>query len=227
MARNAILQQFYASQKWIRFRSAIIAERGLVCEQCGRVIATPKDVTLHHTPIALTIDNVDDVMISLNPDNVKLICRDCHNKEHKRFGKVIKQVYIVYGCPCSGKTSYVTQFKERNDIVVDMDRLYEAITLLPAYDKPDQLISNIIGVYNYLIDNVKTRFGRWNTAWVVGGLPDKFKREKLADDLGAELIYCECGRDEAIARLEMDEDRRRIKDEYIRYIDEWWDKYTK
>jgi hypothetical protein len=226
VARNAILQQFYASQKWIRFRSAIIAERGLICEQCCMVIATPKDVTLHHTPIELTIDNVNDVMVSLNPDNVKLICRNCHDKEHKRFGKVAKRVYIIYGCPCSGKLDYVIQAKGRNDIVVDMDRLYEAITLLPAYDKPDQLISNVMGVYNYLIDNIKTRFGKWDTAWVIGGLPDKFKRERLADDLGAELIYCECNRDEAIARLEMDEQRYRIKDDYVKYIDEWFDKYT-
>ncbi len=34
-------------------------------------------------------------------------------------------VYIVYGPPMSGKTSYVIEHMEKGDIVVDMDSLYK------------------------------------------------------------------------------------------------------
>ena len=33
----------------------------------------------------------------------------------------------------SGKTSYVIEHMEKGDIVVDMDSLYKAVTLLPKY----------------------------------------------------------------------------------------------
>jgi len=33
------------------------------------------------------VENVNDVYISLNQDNLELLCRDCHNDEHGRFKK--------------------------------------------------------------------------------------------------------------------------------------------
>jgi len=110
--------------------------------------------------------------------------------------------------------------------VLDMDRLYEAITLLPRYDKPESLYRVVRGVYNHLLDNVKTRTGRWRTAWIIGGFPDKYQREKLADELGAELVYMECTREEAISRLILCENRRHRAEEYTEYIDKWIERYV-
>ncbi|SFM09324.1 HNH endonuclease family protein [Pelosinus propionicus] len=237
MARAAVIQSFYASSIYQKFRSNIILERcvpvdvdgvlvsGLICERCNKLLASKGDVTLHHT-CELTVHNVSDAMISLNPDKVELICRDCHDIEHERFGRSKgKQVFIVYGPPCSGKGDYVYQNKKRNDLIVCLDSLFEAITGLPRYDKPDNMLSNVRGVYNLLIDQVKTRYGRWQTAWIVGGFADKYKREKLADDLGAELVYCECNEDDARSRILNDDRRRNMEIEYNKYIDDWFNKY--
>ena len=38
----------------------------------------------------LTVDNVYDSLVSLNQDNLELLCRECHNKEHKRFSKEVR-----------------------------------------------------------------------------------------------------------------------------------------
>ena len=109
MAKYAILKSFYASEKWQKFRLAIIAERGLKCEHCGEVVTRPGELTLHHI-IELTPENVHDVNISLNPDNILVVHHDCHNKIHNRFGyKPEKNVYIVYGPPMSGKKTYVKE----------------------------------------------------------------------------------------------------------------------
>lgn len=200
-------------------------ERGARCQRCGRIIAKSIEIIGHHkTP--LTPENVNDVLISLNPENVDLVCFDCHNIIEKRFGyKQTKNIYIVYGPPLSGKSSLVKQRMNRGDVIVDMDRLYEAVTMLPSYDKPQELFSNVMGVHNLLIDNIRTRYGKWNNAWIVGGYADKFKRERLADDLGAELVFCDVQKDECLRRLDADEDRRFRKDEWIRFINEWFDKY--
>lgn len=230
MARYAILQTFYASEKWINLRLMLIAERSkehgaVICEKCGRMISKSVDIIGHHK-IELTPENVHDYSISLNPDNVELICRKCHDKEHKRFGyKAEKKVYIVFGAPLSGKTSYVQEYMSRGDLIVDMDRLYEAVSMLPSYDKPNNLFSNVIDVHNQLLDNIKTRYGKWYNAWIIGGYADRYKREKLAEDLGAELILCDVSKEICLQRLSMDEARRYRIDDWSKYIDKWFEEY--
>lgn len=75
----------------------LIAERGPVCEcGCGKNIPTPRDIMLHHTPVELTMDNVSDKNISLNPLNVKIYSRACHDRTHRRFSKFEgKLVYLI------------------------------------------------------------------------------------------------------------------------------------
>lgn len=207
---------------------SLIAERGNKCAKCGKIIANAAEITGHHK-IELTPENVRDYNISLNPDLVDLICSDCHNVEHLRFGhqkKIERRVYIIFGPPLSGKSTYVRENVQRGDIVIDMDRLFSAVTMLPDYDKPDSLLSNVKGIHNLLLDNIKTRYGKWNNAWVIGGYADKYKREKLADDLGAELIFCEASKDECLRKLEIDEDIKYRKDEWCEYIEKWFERYT-
>jgi len=203
----------------------LIADRGNRCQHCGRIIPKSIEIIGHHK-VELTPENVHDYSISLNPALVELICFDCHNKEHGRFGyQAAKSVFIVYGPPFSGKAELVRQRMRRGDLIVDMDRLYEALSGLPYYDKPDGLFSNVIGVHNMLIDNIRTRLGKWSTAWVIGGYADKFKRERMADNLGAELIFCNVSMEECIRRLEADEDRQQRKEEWRGYIEKWFNQF--
>jgi hypothetical protein len=227
MARYSVLNSFYASERWGKFRAQLIAKRGNKCEKCGKIIAKSIDIIGHHE-IELTPENCLDTTISLNPSLVKLICRSCHDEEHNRFCKLqSRKVFIVYGSPLSGKREYVNQNIRRGDLVVDIDSIYSAVSFLPSFDKPDSLFSNIIGVHNLLIDNIKTRYGKWGSAWVIGGYADKYKREKLADDLGAELVFCDVSQDECLRRLEMDERLQYRKDEWRSYIEKWFREYVR
>jgi hypothetical protein len=227
MAKYAILQTFYASDKWGKFRQLIINQRGMKCEYCGGIVKKPKELTLHHCNIELTPENVHDANISLNPDNVQIVHHECHNKIHKRWGKKTdKNVYLVFGPPLAGKMDYVREHMQRGDIVINIDRLYSAVSMLPEYDKPDNLFSNVIGIQNVLIDNIKTRHGKWCNAWIVGGYADKYKRERVANETGAEIIYCEIDKEECLNKLKVDEDRQyRIK-EWTCYIEKWFEQYS-
>lgn len=226
MAKYAILKSFYASEAWQKFRMVVISERGLRCEHCSETVLKSSELTLHHIE-ELTPENVHDVNIALNPENIMVVHHECHNEIHGRFGyQPEKGVYIVYGPPLAGHELYVQERMCRGDIVVDMDRLYVAVSMLPDYDKPDNLLANVRGVYNALIDNIKTRYGKWHSAWVIGGFADKYKRERMATELGAELIFCDVSKDECYRRLEADEARRYRQDEWRRYIDKWFDSYV-
>lgn len=226
MAKYSIVKNFYASDKWINFRLLLISQRGNKCERCKKIIVRSIEIIGHHKE-ELTPENVSDYDISLNPDKVELICRSCHDEEHNRFGHKVKHnVYIVYGAPLSGKKTFVNQSITRGDMVIDIDRLYEAISMLPSYDKPNNLFSNVINIHNALIDNVKTRYGKWNDCYLVGGYADKYKREKMANDLGAELIFCDTSKEECLNRLSIDEERKYRRDEWREFIEKWFDNHS-
>lgn len=224
------LKQFYDSKAWINFRRIIIADRTNICEQCRKEIYEAKDIIIHHIE-ELTLDNVNDVNISLNPENVLLVCFDCHNKMHERFGygnkrKYDRGIYLVYGPPCSGKTTYVRNNMTKGDLVIDLDEIFKAISLQEKYDKPDNLKHNVFAIKNLLIDNIKTRFGKFNNAWIIGGYSNKYERDKLTNELGAELIYIESTKEECIARLKHSNDYRKEKiKEWEGYINKWFEEY--
>lgn len=226
MPNNSELHSFYTSKRWRDFRQVIISERKPICETCGQVIIDPKEIEVDHDPIELTVNNVNDANVALNPENVKIRCHDCHNKRHNRYGKTERSVYIVYGPPMAGKMIYVLGNMQRGDLIVDMDRLYTAVSLQGLYDKPDELIRNVFAIHDLLIDNIKTRYGKWRNAWVIGGYPEKYKREQLAEELGAELIYIEATKEECLERLAQDNDRKYRQPEYEGYINKWFERYT-
>jgi len=230
VAKFAIIQNFYAGKDWRELRFGLIMNQTVNgkfhCPKCGCHIRDSKDIHGHHIT-ELTPENVSNATISLNPDNVELICRDCHDQEHGRFGyQVEKNVYLVYGPPNSGKTTFVRQQMKRGDIIVDMDQLYAAISLQPAYDKPDNLFSNVINVQNLLIDHIKTRYGKWHNAWIVGGYADKHKRNRIAEATGAELVFLDVPKEECLLRLETDPDKQYRKAEWKTYIDKWFSQYS-
>ena len=81
MKKPKILHNFYKSTVCQVARQIKYQEQNGKCERCGRV-----GEEVHHK-IKLTVQNVIDPAISLNQENLELLCKDCHNKEHKRFTK--------------------------------------------------------------------------------------------------------------------------------------------
>ena len=97
------LAEFYTSREWRAFREQLIHERTnkadgiLYDEHSGEPLIKRYDIIAHHK-IELTIYNVNDYSISLNPDNIMLVSMKSHNEIHARFGYMQgKKVYYVYG----------------------------------------------------------------------------------------------------------------------------------
>lgn len=225
------LETFYKSKEWEKFRDIVINESlndkgDLICAHCGKVIVNRYDTIVHHT-IKLTDTNVNDYTISLNPKNVEVICFKCHNKEHKRFGyEAMKQVYIVYGPPCGGKTTWVHDNASPNDLIVDMDSIHEMVSVNNRYVKNGRLSSVVFEVRDKLYDVIKYRSGKWQDAYVIIGAPYKMDRERLMVRLGgASLVYIDTAKVECYKRLLKRDMPYKQMEEWQKYIDDWFDKY--
>lgn len=219
------VNEFYQCKEWIDLMRSIRLERGNVCEFCGRPIVNAYDSIGHHK-IELNSRNYKDINVSLNPDNIMLVHLSCHNKIHNKLGNKPRSVYIVYGSPCGGKTTYVKENAEIGDLIVDMDDIWQCISRCDRYTHPNELKSNAFEVRNVLLDNIKFRVGNWSTAWVIGGYSLVGERERLANQLGARLIFIDTSKEECISRLECNPAGRNIS-EWRKYIEDWWEKFSR
>lgn len=213
------LNTFYRSKEWQQLRSNIILERtnnhgDVLCEHCHKPIVNRYDCIAHHI-IHLTETNVNDYNISLNPNNIQLVHHACHNDIHNRFGAWTRHIYIVYGSPCSGKSSYVDSVALKDDLIIDIDRIYNAIN----NHRSNRLYSNVMSIYRELIDMVKTRNGQWINCYIVRGLPLRGERERLAKELNAELIFIDTDKVTCLERSKLK------SNSYHEFVTDWFDKY--
>lgn len=227
----ASLAQFYNSDEWRATRAKIINDRsdeyGIVhCEYSGDPLNNSYDIIAHHkTP--LTMDNVNDFSVSLNPSNIMLVSHKAHNEIHKRFGHSAgRKVYYVYGAPCSGKTTFVNSVKGNSDIVCDIDSIWQCITGGARYDKPNALKTNVFEVQRCILDMIKKRVGNWERAYIIDGGAAKTPRNNRINDLGAEPIFINTNKETCLQRLATDKNRTQAqRTEWQKYINKWFDDF--
>ena len=222
------LGDFYRSREWYKLMQVIKAERinergELICEHCEKPIVKAYDCIGHHV-IELTENNVDDVAITLNPDNIMLVHHRCHNKIHNKLGYSDRKIYLVYGSPLSGKSTFVKENMDEGDLIIDIDNIWQCVSNCDRYVKPNRLRSNVFQLRDTMLDMIRVRNGKWLNAWIVGGYPMKNERERLCKSLKAREIFIDTPKDECIKRLYENPNGRDI-DEWVKYIEDWWQKF--
>lgn len=221
------LYSFYRSKEWMLLLKQLRIERlngdgEIICEYCGKPIVKAYDMIGHHKQ-ELTEENVNDYTISLNPDNIAFVHHVCHNRIHNKFGSTMREVYLVYGAPLSGKAEWVKENANEGDLIVDIDSIWQCISGCERYVKPNRLRGVVFRLRDTLIDAVKYRAGKWRNAYVIGGYPLLSERERLCKELSAREVFIDKAKDECLLRLEslagVD------KKEFRQYIDDWYSKY--
>lgn len=198
-------------------------EGQLICWHCGKPITDKYDVIGHHT-IFLTEENVNDAEISLNPKLIQLVHHRCHNIIHNKLGYTKREIFLIYGSPLSGKSTYVSTVAEPGDLIVDIDRIWEAVSGLPLHTKPPRLNAVVFGLRDKLMEMVRYRVGRWDNCYIVGGYPLISERERLCNELGAREIFIDVPKEVCLQRLQTCDDRDVEK--YREYIEEWFRKFS-
>lgn len=216
------LSNFYASKEWRKLRRAIISERllrdgDIYCSFCGKPILNSWDIIAHHKEY-LTEQNVNDLNVSLNPENIDLVHHVCHSRIHEKFIRPNKKVYVVFGSPSSGKTTYINSIAEKDDLIIDIDRIFECINNY----RSNKVFSNVMKIYNDLLDTVETRNGQWKTAYVV--IANCRSVERLYSRLGAELIYVDTDKETCLRQAE--EKIKKYGEPYKKAIDDFFNEWT-
>ena len=94
--------KFYKSKAWEDVRKTIWLKQNLLCNRCHRPVYVdgisdyiPKNKRVrgivHHIN-HIDDDNIQDINITLNPDNLEGLCIYCHNEEHAK-GNAIRKEY--------------------------------------------------------------------------------------------------------------------------------------
>ena len=74
-------KEFYSSTEWKRCRDGYRKSVGGLCERCLKKGRYTPGVIVHHLE-HITPENISDPSITLNWENLELVCRDCHAIEH-------------------------------------------------------------------------------------------------------------------------------------------------
>ena len=72
---------FYRTKQWQSVRDFVMSRDARLCQDClkqGRITMAEE---VHHV-IPITKDNIKDPEITLNPDNLISLCRECHKLRH-------------------------------------------------------------------------------------------------------------------------------------------------
>jgi hypothetical protein len=217
--RWGTIHSLYTSREFALLKEQLLLERGDVCEcGCGRRFMGGWDCIAHHIQ-EVSEQNLNDVGITLNPDNILLVRHRCHNRIHERFGGgAYRRVYIVWGAPAAGKSAFVSDAARPDDLVVDIDRVWDAVCIAGQAVKPENVKAEVFALRDLLLDRIRTRSGRWKTAWLVGSYPLSGERERLARGLGAELIHIDTAREVCLDRCK-DDGRRR------QWVEDYWQDY--
>lgn len=95
-------------------------------------------------------------------------------------------VYLIYGSPCSGKSTYIKEHLKRGDLICDVDLIYGAISGKNPHDAELYTHETACQLTSALKDIIRDRQGGWKDAYVVSIANTAEKVKKEADRINAD-----------------------------------------
>ena len=92
----ATIREFYGSNQWRKTRDNYWRKRKGLCERCLSKGILKQGDQVHHK-VRLTLQNINDPRITTDEHNLEVLCKECHENEHKpnRTTMFSKRRYIV------------------------------------------------------------------------------------------------------------------------------------
>lgn len=189
---------FYNSGAWRKTQELYLSSKNYVCEDCGGVACI-----VHHIKY-ITPANISNPEITLQWENLRALCAECHAIEHKAHaarlngiafdtaGNVITQanVFLVCGGSESCRSAYTAAHKTRRDLVVDLDCICAALMGEAGNNDLDfaPVLSIAQEVRTLLYNIVRARRGRWHRAFVVITATSELEQSAIASELNAKIV---------------------------------------
>ena len=103
----------------------------------------------------------------------------------------MRNVYLIYGPPCSGKTTYVQDHAKPGDLIIDWDQLaIEAGSQREHDHQPHH--AKAASRRRMELETLAANM-RHGTAWIIRTLGDPQERQQAADRLNAQLVRIDPG----------------------------------
>jgi len=109
-------------------------------------------------------------------------------------------ITLVCGPPCAGKTTYVEQHAQPDDLVVDLDHLAQLLGSPRSHGHPRPIRHRAEAWLLELCDEVAA--GMHPSAWIVRTLPDPAQRAEWAAWLNAQVVVLDAPDDVLIDRAQ-------------------------
>ena len=134
------------------------------------------------------------------------------------------KINIIWGCPASGKSTYVSEHRGKNDITFDFDLLMMALSGLDMHTSNTNLIGYVTDIRDGIIKRIKTE-KKLQDAWIIVTWVDDEFKEQFKDYKSVEYILMDTTEEECLDRINNNDDRQASKDEQVKVVKEWFKKY--
>lgn len=135
------------------------------------------------------------------------------------------KITVICGPPGAGKSTYVTEHATAGDLIVDVDRLCEAISGLPIYQKPFGLVPYALAARDGILARLEKAANV--SAWIIATAPSVAERDDLRVRFSAEVIVLEISMMSCLERIGEDERRAEKLGEWIPIVSRWWREYER
>ena len=161
-------------------------------------------------------------------NNHQPACIHCNSVKGRKIpkGATWTEIMIVCGSPGSGKTTYAKKHMRRGELIVDLDWLWQALTGLKYYEKPEGLLPYVLAAREGVLKQLESP-GECKRAWVIISAPKAEQREELARRFrNSKVIVLDVPIGECLSRIANDERRASVVDSWEPIVRRWHSDYT-
>lgn len=134
---------------------------------------------------------------------------------------------IVCGPPGSGKTTFVSARMQPGDLVLDLDRLFAAISFQPLYGRINEknLLGYALAARDGIIDKAILHGSRRPNFWFIVGGASPSERQRWQEIFQAKVHVLAIPQSVCVQRLEASGERKHQVSRMKEVIANWWHEY--
>ena len=172
--RDKNTRDIYHSKEWTATRKAYITQHP-ICEDCLTRDQYTTATEVHH------IKPLSDGGDPYDTHNLRSLCHSCHMQTHG-FKDNTRQretvINVVYGAPCSGKTTFVNERFRYGDLIFDFDVILSIMSNTPVHSLACQgHINAVLAMRSALISHITDRICNVPCVWIIITDPSRIRRQ--------------------------------------------------
>lgn len=131
------------------------------------------------------------------------------------------QVIIVCGAPGSGKTSWATRQMRWGDLILDIDTLYQALTGLPMYEKPQTLLPVVLAIRDAVVAQLN-KPNQVQKAFIITTTTKHAEIIAIAQKLKARVVVMGTAQVLCLQRISIDPRRKDKLEQWQKLVEKWF-----